>query len=93
MKKTMLFAIVLALPTMILIARTANAIKIDQETEKTEEAKSAFLEIVDLWYDQKFDELYARFAYKHGGKMSKEKFINRMAAEKKRLACCWQKVQ
>lgn len=70
----------------------ANASKANQEAEKAQQVESAFNEIINLWYEQKFDELYDRFAYKNN-KTSKEKFISRMTKQKKRLACCWQKVQ
>ncbi len=62
-----------------------------KEGERLEQAKAAFQEIVDLWYEQKFDELYARFAHKGG--ISRGKFIDRMTYKKKMLACCWQKIQ
>ena len=77
----------------LIILSSADAAKIDKEDEKLRQAKSAFEEIIDLWYEQKFDELYTKFAYKKGGKITKEKFTMRMRKEKKRLACCWQKIQ
>ena len=71
----------------------ANASTANQEAEKAQQVESAFNELVNLWYEQKFDELYDRFIYKGKGTISKEKFINRMTKEKKKLACCWQKAQ
>lgn len=65
----------------------------NKEAEKIQQAISAFNEITDLWHDQKFDEIYDKFADREKSTISKEKFIRRMTNEKKRLACCWQKVQ
>lgn len=93
MKKILLLAIVMAAQAMILLCYNAYAGKSDKEAERIQQAQAVFQEVVDLWYEQKFDELYTRFAYKQSGKISKEKFINRMMTEKKRLACCWQKIQ
>jgi hypothetical protein len=65
----------------------------DTEGEKIQQAKSVFNDVVELWYEQKFDSLYDKFAERGKSTLSKEKFISRMTNEKKRLACCWQKVQ
>lgn len=83
----------MVLHLIFLSNHSAYAFANDKEAEKMRHAESAFNEIVNLWHDQKFDELYDRFAYKEKAKMSREKFISRMTKEKKRLACCWQKVQ
>ncbi|MBI3755414.1 MAG: hypothetical protein HY265_04540, partial [Deltaproteobacteria bacterium] len=65
----------------------------NSEDAKTQQAISAFNEITDLWHDQKFDELYDKFADREKSTISRAKFIKRMTNEKKRLACCWQKAQ
>lgn len=65
----------------------------DKEAEKIQQARAVFNEITDLWHDQKFDEIYDKFADREKSTISKEKFIRRMTNEKKRLSCCWQKVQ
>ena len=76
-----------------LASHNIYALTSDKEAEKTQQAKSAFNEIVELWYEQKFDSLYDKFADRDKSALSKEKFISRITNEKKRLACCWQKVQ
>jgi len=65
----------------------------NKEAEKIQQAISVFNEITDLWHDQKFDEIYDKFADREKSTISKSKFIRRMTNEKKRLSCCWQKVQ
>ncbi len=85
-------SILIILHLTFLVSHNIYALTGDKEAEKIAQAKSAFNEITELWYDRKFDELYARFADKERA-ISKEKFIRRMTDEKKPLACCWQKVQ
>lgn len=55
------------------------------------EAERGFGEILDLWRDAKYDELYDRTMA--GGKQTKEAFIGRIAAAPCRPACCWEKLQ
>ena len=64
-----------------------------KEDEKIQQAKSVFNDVVELWYERKFDSLYDKFVDRGKSTLSKEKFISRMTNKKKRLACCWQKVQ
>lgn len=76
-----------------LASPNAYAATDNSEAGKMEQARAAFNEITDLWHDQKFDELYDKFADREKSTISKAKFIKRMTNEKKRLACCWQKAQ
>ena len=55
------------------------------------EAERGFGEILDLWRDAKYDELYERTMA--GGKQTKEGFIGSIAAAPCRPACCWEKLQ
>ena len=55
------------------------------------EAERGFGEILDLWRDAKYNELYDRTMA--GGKQTKEGFIGRIAAAPCRPACCWEKLQ
>lgn len=86
-------SILIAFHLAFLANHNAYALTNDKEAEKITQVKSAFNEIVDLWHEQKFDEIYDRFANREKSTVSREKFIRRMTDEKKRLACCWQKVQ
>ncbi len=88
------FYTIFAILTLSFLASlNTHAATDNKEAEKIQQAISAFNEITDLWHDQKFDEIYDKFADREKSTISKEKFIRRMTNEKKRLACCWQKVQ
>jgi len=94
MKMVRLALSVLMTSHLILLANHSTYASANvKEAETMQQVESAFNEIVNLWHEQKFDELYDRFVYKDKGTISKGKFINRMTKEKKKLACCWQKVQ
>lgn len=55
------------------------------------EAESGFGEILDLWRDGRYAELYDRTLA--GGRGGKEQFAKRLAAASKKPACCWEKMQ
>jgi hypothetical protein len=55
------------------------------------EAVRGFEEILDLWRDGKFDELYQRTLI--SGKDTKESFTRRMASSRLKPSCCWEKMQ
>jgi hypothetical protein len=48
-------------------------------------------ETLDLWRDGRYDQFYERLS--HRGKMSKERFIEKMKETSIRPACCWQKIE
>lgn len=50
-----------------------------------------FSQILDLWRDGRYEELYERTAT--GGKGSKEGFAKRLGSAPRRPACCWEKMQ
>ncbi|MCM2357681.1 MAG: hypothetical protein NDI77_06000 [Geobacteraceae bacterium] len=54
-------------------------------------AERGFGEILDLWRDGRYDELYDRTMV--GGTQTKEGFVGRLAAGPYRPACCWEKLQ
>lgn len=60
------------------------------EDELKAEAERGLGEILDLWRDGKYDELYERTL---AGKQTKERFIGRLAAAPFRPACCLEKMQ
>ncbi len=55
------------------------------------EARQGLEEILDLWRDGKYAELYERTT--ESGKETKERFINRLIAAPLKPACCWEKMQ
>ena len=55
------------------------------------EARQGFEQILDLWRDGKFGELYERTI--SSGKETKEHFVARLAGAPLKPACCWEKMQ
>ena len=88
-----MLSVLVVLHLTFLASHNSYALAKDNEDEKIQQAKSVFNDVVELWYERKFDSLYDKFADRGKSTLSKEKFINSMANKKKRLACCWQKVQ
>jgi hypothetical protein len=61
------------------------------EEELQTEARQGFEQILDLWHDGKYAELYDRTLW--NGKETRERFIARMADAPLKPACCWEKMQ
>lgn len=55
------------------------------------EARKGFEQILDLWRDGKYGELYDRTT--GSGKESRERFAVRLADAPLKPACCWEKMQ
>jgi hypothetical protein len=55
------------------------------------EALKGFEQILDLWRDGRFAELYDRTT--GGGKESRERFAARLSGAPLKPACCWEKMQ
>ena len=55
------------------------------------EVRRSFEEILDLWREGRYDDLYGRT--RPGGKITRESFRARLAAAPLRPACCWEKLQ
>jgi hypothetical protein len=55
------------------------------------EARQGFEQILDLWRDGKYGELYERTI--SSGKETKERFVARLAGASLKPACCWEKMQ
>ncbi len=55
------------------------------------EVSAGFGEILDLWRDGKYQELYMRTT--RSGKQSRESFLKRLSTSGRRPACCWEKLQ
>lgn len=62
----------------------------DAEAVRSEAVKG-FEEILDLWRDGKFDELYNRTLI--SGRDTKESFSRKMASAPLKPSCCWEKMQ
>jgi hypothetical protein len=55
------------------------------------EARQGFEQILDLWRDGKYGELYERTI--SSGKETREHFVARIAGAPLKPACCWEKMQ
>jgi len=55
------------------------------------EARQGFEQILDLWRDGKYGELYERTI--RSGRDTKEHFISRLDSAPLKPACCWEKMQ
>ncbi len=55
------------------------------------EAQQGFTQILELWRDGKYAELYERTIA--SGSQSKEAFIKKLAVSLRRPSCCWEQLQ
>ena len=55
------------------------------------ESQRGLEEILDLWRDGRFEELYARTMA--SGRSSKEQFAKKLSSASRKPACCWEKMQ
>jgi hypothetical protein len=67
----------------------AKGITVTDEGIQKEAAKG-FEQLLDLWRDGRYDELYDRT---FGGGESRERFAARLAAAPLKPACCWEMMQ
>jgi len=65
----------------------------DEKAEMVEAARQAFMEMVTLWRDEKYAQLYEYGTLRSQQRLSREDFEKRMRKAKKRLECCWATVQ
>lgn len=82
--------------SLFLTAVTSFAKSLPSEEEKDEtiaSARSAFMEMVTLWKDEKYAELYEYGTLRSQQRLSREEFEERMRRAQKRLECCWATVQ
>ena len=61
------------------------------EEELKVEAERGFGELLDLWRDGNYEQLYDRTA--GGGTVTREEFAGRLAKAPFRPACCWEKLR
>lgn len=70
------------------IARGSSAYQSDDELAA--EVQRGFEELLDLWRDGRYADLYDRTT---GGTMTRENFARKLAGSATRPACCWEKMQ
>ncbi|MBI3754735.1 MAG: hypothetical protein HY265_01045, partial [Deltaproteobacteria bacterium] len=58
----LMLSILMILHLTFLASHNIYALTDDKEAEKIQQARVAFNEITDLWHEQKFDEIYDKFA-------------------------------
>lgn len=55
-----------------------------------QEVLQHFEQILDLWHDGRYDDLFERTAI---GRTGKEQFAKKLASAPRKPACCWEKMQ
>lgn len=94
--------LIIFLFTVIILCSTPSAYAKTLYTDKGEvpgssnnniedEAKRGLEEILDIWRDGKYDDLYERTF--NNGKHTKEAFINKLKSASHKPACCGEKIQ
>jgi hypothetical protein len=61
------------------------------DTEAISSARAAFEQILDLWRDGRYNDLYE--LTQRSGKSAKEDFAKKLENGSYKPACCWQKMQ
>lgn len=84
MKRITLLALLLIVLSVLPVLAARDRTGTEQEVLRD------FEQILDLWRDGKYGDLFERTA---GGKGSKEQFIKRLASAPRKPACCWEKMQ
>jgi hypothetical protein len=82
-----LAAALLALPVTSLQGKSLNM----ANNELQGEAQKGFEQILDLWRDGKYGELFDRTT--GSGRETRERFAARLAEAPLKPACCWEKMQ
>ena len=85
----------LALLLIVLLVLPAQARRQKQgpgpvPTGSEQEVLRDFEQILDLWRDGRYSDLYERTT---GGKEGKERFAKKLASAPRKPACCWEKMQ
>jgi len=85
-------AVLLAMAMLCCVTSPASAKKLSAKGGYAQgDVWREFGELLDLWRDGKYEELYRRTVAT--GKHSRESFIGRLASSDSRPACCWEKMQ
>ena len=61
------------------------------DDEVKAEAERGFAEILELWHNKKFDDLYEKTL--SSGKQTRKGFTGKLSATPLRPACCWKQMQ
>lgn len=88
MRKLVLF-LILAVPFVAVCLAQGKSPYMSEEELKAE-ARLGFEEILDLWRDGRYADLYERGS---GGRQTRESFTARLSTAAYRPACCWEKMQ
>ena len=78
------------LPTLAEAKRRASPAGTGNAATSEQEVQRDFEQILDLWRDGRYDDLYERTT---GSKDSKELFAKKLASAPRKPACCWEKIQ
>jgi len=89
MKRALVLVVLAVLVGTVCFARVKAPIAGEDEIKA--EAEQRFGEILDLWHEKKFDELYDKTVV--GGRQSRENFADSLRTAPYRPACCWQQKQ
>ena len=87
-KLTVLLTLVLVMATICPVQGKTPYLS---EEELTTGARQGFEQILDLWREGKYGDIYERTTL--SGKETKERFTARLAAAPLKPACCWEKMQ
>jgi len=89
--KRLVMLLLAAVIALSLPLSTAARQQVDDVEALKSEAVRSFEEILNLWRDGNFSELYSRTLI--SGKDTRESFSKRMAAAPLKPSCCWEKMQ
>jgi hypothetical protein len=84
----LLLVVLSALPAQA--RRQTHAAQPRAATGGEQEVLRDFEQILDLWREGRYADLYDRTS---GGKEGKERFAKKLASAPRRPACCWEKMQ
>jgi hypothetical protein len=93
MRRIALLALFLLISVSVLPAqarRTQTRTPARTPAGTEQEVLRDFEQILDLWREGKYGELYERTA---DGKTGKEQFAKKLASAPRKPACCWEKIQ
>jgi hypothetical protein len=86
-----LTALLMVAMVVCVICPAQGATPYQSDEELKTKARQGFEQILDLWRDGKYGEVYERTI--SSGKETKEHFISRLSSAPLKPACCWEKMQ
>ena len=90
MRRISLLALLLIAFSVLPAQAARRQAKFQTPSGGEQEVLRDFEQILNLWRDGRYAELYERTS---GGKEGKEAFARRLAAAPRKPACCWEKMQ